>query len=140
MLTTKNPYIDSAYHQLQIISQDKQKRLEYETREKAIRDHNQMMYEAEQRGIQIGEQRGIQIGELRAKMEIILSMHNSGMSINQIASIVKINLDENNKPTKLLFTLSGNGLFKEDSSTYIPMEIFFQCNTPGLSKPLFPIQ
>ena len=90
MLTTKNPYIDSAYHQLQIISQDKQKRLEYETREKAIRDHNQMMYEAEQRGIQIGEQRG----ELRAKMEIILSMHNSGMSTNQIASIVKINLDD----------------------------------------------
>ena len=28
----------------------KQKRLEYEAREKAIRDHNQMMYEAEERG------------------------------------------------------------------------------------------
>lgn len=50
MSTTKNTYIESAYEQLQIISQDKKKRLEYETREKAIRDHNQMMYEAEQRG------------------------------------------------------------------------------------------
>ena len=49
MLATKNPYIKSAYEQLQVISQDKQKRLEYESREKAIRDHNQMMYEAEQR-------------------------------------------------------------------------------------------
>ena len=49
MLATKNPYIKSAYEQLQIIGQDKQKRLDYEAREKAIRDHNQMMYEAEQR-------------------------------------------------------------------------------------------
>ena len=69
MLAEKNPYIDSAYKQLQIISQDKQKRLEYEAREKAVRDYNQGMYEAEQRGeqrgIQIGEQRGIQIGEQR---------------------------------------------------------------------------
>ncbi len=60
MLAEKNPYIDSAYKQLQIISQDKQKRLEYEAREKAVRDYNQGMYEAEQRGIQIGEQRGEQ--------------------------------------------------------------------------------
>lgn len=46
----KNPYIQSAYEQLQIISQDKTKRLEYESREKALRDYNQLMYEAEERG------------------------------------------------------------------------------------------
>ena len=57
MLAEKNPYIDSAYRKLQLISQDSQKRLEYEAREKAIRDYNEGMYEAEQRGIQIGEQR-----------------------------------------------------------------------------------
>ena len=34
MLATKNPYIQSAYKQLQLISQDKTKRLEYEAREK----------------------------------------------------------------------------------------------------------
>ncbi len=55
MLAEKNPYIDSAYQKLQVISQDSQKRLEYEAREKAIRDYNEGMYEAEQRGIQIGE-------------------------------------------------------------------------------------
>lgn len=49
MLATKNPYIESAYEQLQIISQDKEKRWEYEAREKAVRDHNQMIYEAEQK-------------------------------------------------------------------------------------------
>nr|WP_296464271.1 Rpn family recombination-promoting nuclease/putative transposase [uncultured Acetatifactor sp.] len=55
MLAEKNPYIESAYQKLQVISQDSQKRLEYEAREKAIRDYNEGMYEAEQRGIQIGE-------------------------------------------------------------------------------------
>lgn len=56
MLAQKDPYIESAYEQLQIISQDKEKRLEYEARQKAIWDHNQMMREAEERG----EQRGIE--------------------------------------------------------------------------------
>lgn len=65
MIATKDPYIASAYQKLQIISQDKQKRLEYEAREKAIRDYNQYMYEANQRGIEIGEKRGIEIGEKR---------------------------------------------------------------------------
>ena len=57
MLAEKNQYIDSAYKQLQVISQDKQKRLEYEAREKAIRDHNQMIFEATENGIEIGEVR-----------------------------------------------------------------------------------
>lgn len=64
MVATRNPYIQSAYEQLQIISQDKQKRLEYEAREKAIRDYNQLMYEAKTQGLQEGIQQGIQQGEL----------------------------------------------------------------------------
>lgn len=51
MLTEKNTYIESAYEQLQIISQDQQKRLEYEARLKATLDYNQGILEAEQRGI-----------------------------------------------------------------------------------------
>ena len=60
MLATKNPYIESAYEQLQLISQDKQKRLEYEAREKAIMDYNQMMFEAEERGIERGVELGVE--------------------------------------------------------------------------------
>ena len=59
MLAQKNPYIESAYERLQVISQDRQKRLEYEAREKAILDHNQMMIEAEERG----EERGRELAE-----------------------------------------------------------------------------
>ena len=51
MLTEKNAYIKRAYEQLQVISQDQQKRLEYEAWLKATLDYNQGMLEAEQRGI-----------------------------------------------------------------------------------------
>ena len=67
MLADKNPYIESAYQKLQIISQDKDKRLEYEAREKAIRDYNEGLLEAEargqERGIAIGQEQGIAIGQ-----------------------------------------------------------------------------
>lgn len=54
MLAQKNQYIESAYERLQIISQDKEKRLEYEAREKAIRDYSQSMLESRQEGRQEG--------------------------------------------------------------------------------------
>ena len=57
MPAQKNQYIESAYERLQLISQDREKRLEYEAREKAILDHNQMMLEAEERGREQGEDR-----------------------------------------------------------------------------------
>ncbi len=55
MLAEKNPYIQSAYEQLQIISQDDKKRMEYEAREKAIRDYNYLMSSAEKKGIRKGQ-------------------------------------------------------------------------------------
>ena len=63
MLAQKNPYIESAYERLQVISRDREKRLEYEAREKAILDHNQMMLEAEERGRERAEE---QINRLNA--------------------------------------------------------------------------
>lgn len=62
MLASKNKYIKSAYEQLRVISQSTEKRLEYEAREKAIRDHNQMMYEAQTRGLKEGLEQGMKQG------------------------------------------------------------------------------
>ena len=70
MLAEKNVYIGSAYQHLQVISQDEEKRLEYEARAKAIRDYNQIMLEAEQRG----EARGRAEGEARG-IQILIADH-----------------------------------------------------------------
>lgn len=71
MLAKKDPYIEKAYECLQTISQDREKRMEYEAREKALRDYNEGMLEAEERGekrgMAIGQERGIAIGEERGE-------------------------------------------------------------------------
>ena len=75
MIAKQNVYIQSAYDRLQVISQDKQKRMEYEARQKALFDHNQFMYEAEQRGRKEGRKQGINIGiEHTAKNLIALGL------------------------------------------------------------------
>ena len=74
MLAEKDSYLNQAYQKLQVISQDKEKRLEYEAREKAIRDHNQLLYEAKQSGIQEGVQKGSQKEALRIAKDL-LTLH-----------------------------------------------------------------
>ncbi len=79
MIAEKDPYIQSAYDQLQIISQDKHKRLEYEARQKAILDHNQSILEAEQRGREEGIKEGIQEGRELEAVSIALRLIALGM-------------------------------------------------------------
>ena len=98
MIAKKDPYIQSAYDRLQLISQDKQMRLEYEAREKAIRDHHQFLFEAEQRGIEIGEQRGREKGrqegrELEA-ISIALNMISLGMDDATIIRVTHLSPDK----------------------------------------------
>lgn len=64
-MAKKDEYIEEAYNELKKLSLDDQKRLEYELRQKAVRDHNMMMKSAEKRGLEIGEKRGFEIGEKR---------------------------------------------------------------------------
>lgn len=70
MIAEKDPYIDSAYRQLQIISQDKQLRMEYEAREKAMRDHNEMIYEADKRGEERGRKKGREEGREEGRQNV----------------------------------------------------------------------
>ena len=118
MLEGRNEYIDSAYKHLQVISQDPEKRREYEAREKAVRDHNQFLREAtergfeqgvevgeqrgiqigeqrgEQRGIQIGEQRGIQIGIERERYGIAKNMLKSGIDIDTVSNVTNLSKEK----------------------------------------------
>lgn len=59
MLAERDQYINSAYQSLRIISQDREKRAEYEAREKALRDHTQFMLEAREDGEARGERKTI---------------------------------------------------------------------------------
>ena len=94
MIAEKDPYIKSAYDQLQRISQDEQKRLEYEAREKAILDYNQGIYEAEQRGEKRGEQRGEKRGEQRGIRSTARNLLARGIDIHVIAEATNLSIAE----------------------------------------------
>ena len=55
-MAKKNEYLDEAYQTLLTLSADEKKRLEYEAREKALKDYNSQIHSAEERGIKIGEE------------------------------------------------------------------------------------
>lgn len=63
----ENEYIDEACNELFKLSADDKKRLEYEQREKAIRDYHSQLNSARRQGERAGEERGIAIGEERGE-------------------------------------------------------------------------
>lgn len=71
MLTEKNEAIAKAYERLQVLSQDEKKRMEYEAREKALRDHNEVMLEATERGFAKGMAAGEEIGRLKTLFDLV---------------------------------------------------------------------
>jgi len=86
MLAGRDPYIDSAYEHLRVISQDEHKRQEYEARQKAFRDYNAGMEEAEQRG----ERRG----KDEKALEIARKMVTQGYDIEGIASLTGLTAEQ----------------------------------------------
>ena len=88
-MAEKDPYIEKAYEELERMSSDEKKRLEYEAREKALRDYNSQMSSARRRGEaigkEIGEKIGIKLGEKSCEERIILNMHQLGKSAEEIS-------------------------------------------------------
>ena len=79
-MAEKDEYIRETYEDLKKLSLDEQKRLEYEVRQKAIRDHNSQMKSAERRG----EKRGRQA----ALKEVVAKMVGRNMSPEEIADLL----------------------------------------------------
>ena len=89
-MAKQNEYIEEAVNTLFELSADEKKRLEYEAREKAIRDYNTQMKSAEQRGRT--EERELAVKVIELKFE--------GMSAEQIARKLDLPLEYVYKLTK----------------------------------------
>lgn len=88
-MAQKDPYIQEAYEVLKYISADEKKRLEYEAREKAIRDYNTQMYSARKLGEEIGEK----IGEQKGIASIVTVMLKKGNTAEEISDLTGVELD-----------------------------------------------
>ncbi len=91
-MAKENEYLNEAYDTLKRISADEQKRLEYEAREKALKDYNSQMGSALRRGEKIGQERGEKIGKERAKQ--VFKLHMQGKCVEEIAEISGIDAEE----------------------------------------------
>ena len=89
-MAKKDKYIDEAYNELEKLSADEQAKLEYEAREKAIRDYNSQMNSALKRGME----EGISQGEKQGKAELIRTMHQNGAEPELIARLTGLSLSE----------------------------------------------
>ena len=76
-MAEKDEYIGEAYELIKKLSADEKKRIAYECREKAIRDHRSMMKSARESGIEEGEKRLL--------MKQVKKKYAKGQSIEQIA-------------------------------------------------------
>ena len=83
-MAEKDKYIEEAYDTLKKLSADEEKRLEYEARQKVIRDHNSFMKSAEKRGLQQGIQYTLKALELKKQ----------NLSAEQIAEELQISLND----------------------------------------------
>ena len=103
-----NEYFDEAYNTLLNLSADEKKRLEYEAREKALKDYNTQISSAEKRGLKAGEEIGRKAGEeigIRKGKELgkelgvqearqVFKLYMQGKSPEEIASLCNISIDK----------------------------------------------
>ena len=101
-MAKEDTYIDEAYEMLKHMSADEKKRLEYEAREKAIRDYNSQMLELKEEGRKEGRKEaikegiaiGAEQGEQRKAASIITNMLRKGKSPEEIADMTGEDLEE----------------------------------------------
>ena len=92
LMAKENEYLSEAYDTLKRISADEQKRMEYEAREKALKDYNSQMGSALRRGEKIGQERGEKIGQERTKQ--VFKLHMQEKTIEEIAKICGIEAEK----------------------------------------------
>ena len=91
MIAKKNNYLKETYRQLDIISQDEQKRLEYTARQKALYDYNELVYE----NFTTGYEKGVSEGILREKIRTAEKMLKRGiMTIAEISEDTGLSIAE----------------------------------------------
>ena len=83
-MAKKNSELEEAYDVLDKLSADEKKRLEYETRQRAIRDYNIGMLTAERRGIEAGRKIGIEEGREEGRTEGVNRINQLNIELSKL--------------------------------------------------------
>ena len=83
-MAKKNSKLEEAYDVLDKLSADEKKRLEYETRQRAIRDYNIGMLTAERRGIEAGRKIGMEEGREEGRTEGVNRINQLNIELSKL--------------------------------------------------------
>ena len=83
-MAKKNSELEEAYDVLDKLSADEKKRLEYETRQRAIRDYNIGMLTAERRGIEAGRKIGMEEGREKGRTEGVNRINQLNIELSKL--------------------------------------------------------
>ena len=83
-MAKKNSELEEAYDVLDKLSADEKKRLEYETRQRAIRDYNIGMLTAERRGIEAGRKIGMEEGREEGRTEGVNRINQLNIKLSKL--------------------------------------------------------
>ena len=83
-MAKKNSELEEAYDVLDKLSADEKKRLEYETRQRAIRDYNIGMLTAERRGIEAGRKIGMEEGREEVRTEGVNRINQLNIELSKL--------------------------------------------------------
>ena len=83
-MAKKNSELEEAYDVLDKLSADEKKRLEYETRQRAIRDYNIGMLTAERRGIEAGRKIGMEEGREKGRTEGVNRINQLNIELSEL--------------------------------------------------------
>ena len=89
-MAEKDEYIGESYEALKNMSEDEIKRMEYEARQKAIRDYNSYMHSAERRGVK----RGIKIGQEELMKQLVKKKLAKGKEPKVIADELELEVSD----------------------------------------------
>ncbi len=84
-LLTQEPTIQEAFEELEYLSHDKQSRVDYNDRLKALCDFNSANKKSKEEGIEEGMEIGREEGMMNAKIEVARNLLNMGLSIKKIS-------------------------------------------------------
>ena len=90
----KDSYMEEAYEMLKHMSVDEKKRLEYEAREKAVRDYHSQMHGMREEDFAEGKEQGKKARTMRKVTSIITNMLRKGKSPEEIADLSGEELEE----------------------------------------------
>ena len=93
-------YMAEAFSELEKLSADERKRLEYEAREKAVRDYNSLMGGELRRGLERGIEEGKKQGIEQGRRALVIHMLENGMSPEDIMRVAGVSEEEINAAKK----------------------------------------